>query len=356
MLVFLNDRVNNYSHNQNFTMSTALTETRPAKSSEDSNIAINEADARTFHNTDAAYVLPNDNIEHQRLELQSRLLYRLMGSKVFHSPLDRSEIHKTLDIGCGTGAVTHEMASMFPDAQVLGADLSPVPGVRQKLPNISYVQGNIMELEDALFERNSFDLIFSRLLVLGMPNWKAYVERCVALAKPGGWVEMHDLSTKIQHILPHISSFEHFRPHSITINEIANSSHPTDSYYSPSAFIWDSILNKLLALKDVDSYCGSNIGSLFTDAGLTDIHIKRYMFPFGTWDELTGEERGTADYMGTSWKEVLPVLFKKAGENAGPEYAEDVVKAIRDVKKFYESYEGGRNFLWMYVVCGRKPE
>jgi 2-polyprenyl-3-methyl-5-hydroxy-6-metoxy-1,4-benzoquinol methylase len=212
MLVFLNDRVNNFSQNQNFTMSTALTETRPAKSSEDSNIAINEADARTFHNTDAAYVLPNEyvqlvsylgfehnhtlvsrtdsvnrtsNIEHQRLELQSRLLYRLMGNKVFHSPLDRSEIHKTLDIGCGTGAVTHEMASMFPDAQVLGADLSPVPGIRQKLPNISYVQGNIMELEDVRFERNSFDLIFSRLLVLGMPNWKAYVERCVALAKPG---------------------------------------------------------------------------------------------------------------------------------------------------------------------------
>src|SRR5690349_18112246 len=119
---------------------------------------------------------------------------------------------------------------------------------------------------------------------------------------------MHDLSTEIQHILPHISSLEHFRPHSITINEIANSSHPTDSYYSPSTFIWDSILNKLLALKDVDSYCGSNIGSLFTDAGLTDINIKRYMFPFGTWDELTGEERETADYLGTSWKEVLPVL------------------------------------------------
>ena len=125
------------------------------------------------------------NIEHQRLEQQNILLYRLMGNKVFHSPLDRSRIHKMLDIGCGTGAVTHEMASMFPDAQVIGADLSPVPEVRQKLSNISYVQGNIMELEDARFERNSFDLVFSRLLVLGMPNWKAYVERCVALAKPG---------------------------------------------------------------------------------------------------------------------------------------------------------------------------
>jgi 2-polyprenyl-3-methyl-5-hydroxy-6-metoxy-1,4-benzoquinol methylase len=193
-------------------MSTVLSATQTAPKSNEDSIPTNKAGERTFHNTDAAYVLPNEyvrlviclefenkhiyvrrvnsvnrtsNIEHQRLELQSRLLYRLMGNKVFHSPLDRSKIHKALDIGCGTGAVAHEMASMFPDAQVFGADLSPVPEVRQKLPNISYVQGNIMELEDARFKPNSFDLIFSRLLVLGMPNWKAYVERCVALAKPG---------------------------------------------------------------------------------------------------------------------------------------------------------------------------
>ena len=95
---------------------------------------------------------------------------------------------------------------------------------------------------------------------------------------------------------------------------------------------------------------------MFADAGLTDIRIKRYMFPFGRWDELTSEERGMADYMGTAWKEVLPVLLKKAGDSAGPEYAEDAEKGIRDVKKYYETYEGGRNFMWMYVVCGRKPE
>ena len=167
---------------------------------------------------------------------------------------------------------------------------------------------------------------------------------------------MHDFSLDIHHLSAHISSLEHFRPQSITINEIANSSHPTDSYYSRSPFIWDSILDRLLARKDVDIYCGSKIGSLFANAGLTDIHIKRYMFPFGRWDELTSEERETADFLETSWKAVLPVVIRKSGENAGPEYAKDAEKAIQDMKKFYEGYEGGRNFLWLYVVCGRKPE
>jgi trans-aconitate methyltransferase len=108
-----------------------------------------------------------------------------MGNRVFHAPLNKDNIRKTLDVGCGTGAVTHEMGSTFPSAQVFGADLSPVPQVRQKLPNIQYVQGNIMDIDDARFEKNSFDLVFSRLLVLGMSNWRAYIERCVSLTKPG---------------------------------------------------------------------------------------------------------------------------------------------------------------------------
>lgn len=108
-----------------------------------------------------------------------------MDNKVFHAPLNKDTIYKTLDIGCGTGAVTHEMGSTFPDAQVFGADLSPVTQVRQKLPNIQYVQDNIMDIDDARFEKSSFDLVFSRLLVLGMSYWRAYIERCVSLTKPG---------------------------------------------------------------------------------------------------------------------------------------------------------------------------
>ncbi len=77
--------------------------------------------------------------EHQRLEHQHNLFIRLTGNKLFHAPLHNPTVHKTLDIGCGTGAVTHEMGSLFPHARVYGVDLSPVPQVWEKLPNISYV-------------------------------------------------------------------------------------------------------------------------------------------------------------------------------------------------------------------------
>jgi 2-polyprenyl-3-methyl-5-hydroxy-6-metoxy-1,4-benzoquinol methylase len=148
-----------------------------------------KVDQRTYHNTDSAYSLPNDNDEHRRLEVQAERLRELMNNKVIHAPLDVSSARKMMDIGCGTGIMTHEMATAFPHAQVYGLDLSPVPNVREKLPNIEYVQGNVMELSDSKtrdprFENGSFDFIFSRLLIAGMTDWKGYVERCVTLTRP----------------------------------------------------------------------------------------------------------------------------------------------------------------------------
>ncbi|KAH3919957.1 hypothetical protein HBI56_033120 [Parastagonospora nodorum] len=145
---------------------------------------------RSYHNTKSAYILPNDKPEHDRLEAQSKCIFELMGKRIIHAPLSATNVHKALDIGCGTGIVTHEIASQFPDAQVYGLDLSPVPNIREKLPNIEYVQGNIIDIAtphepDARFKHNSFDYIFSRFLVVGMTDWEGYIARCVALAKPG---------------------------------------------------------------------------------------------------------------------------------------------------------------------------
>jgi ubiquinone/menaquinone biosynthesis C-methylase UbiE len=125
--------------------------------------------------------------EHDRLETQADQLAKLMNNQIIHAPLAAPSIHKVLDMGCGTGIVTHTIASKFPNAQVYGLDLSPVPNIRAKLPNIGYIQGDFNKLanSDARFALESFDYIFSRLLIGGMTDWKGYVERCVALTKPG---------------------------------------------------------------------------------------------------------------------------------------------------------------------------
>jgi trans-aconitate methyltransferase len=113
-----------------------------------------------------------------------------MNNQLIHAPLVSSGVHKALDIGCGTGTMTHEIASEFPNAEVYGLDLSPVPNIREKLPNIEYIQANFndvtsSEQPDDRFKKESFDYIFSRLLVLGMADWQGYIDRCTALIKPG---------------------------------------------------------------------------------------------------------------------------------------------------------------------------
>jgi hypothetical protein len=167
---------------------------------------------------------------------------------------------------------------------------------------------------------------------------------------------MHDFSNAIHHVPAHISSLEHLRPHSISISEVATASHATDVFQHPSPWLWETTFGKLLALKGVDLYCGSKIASLFVEAGLIDTRIKRYMVPYSRWEDLTEAERAFADYLETFARDVIPVAIRKAGENAGLEYAQEVEVAIRDVRRYHEAFEGGRNFLWMYVVSARKPE
>ena len=139
-------------------------------------------------------------------------------------------------MGCGTGIVTDLLAKTFPSASVFGLDLSPVPKDLHNHPrNVKFVQGNILDgletlvrltgeinddavnatdrsgetddsptngghLSSTSIRRNSgkglvnaqFDLIFSRLLVLGMSSWPSYLATASDALLPGGYLELHE--------------------------------------------------------------------------------------------------------------------------------------------------------------------
>lgn len=137
------------------------------------------------------YILPSDTEEVSRLDFQHYMLrYALKGN--FAAPLQ--EPHAILDVACGTGRWAIEMAALFPQANVVGLDITPPPtetsqtGARPE--NFSFIQANMME--SLPFADNSFDFVHQRLVIVALPTnrWVSQVRELLRVTRPGGWVEL----------------------------------------------------------------------------------------------------------------------------------------------------------------------
>jgi ubiquinone/menaquinone biosynthesis C-methylase UbiE len=129
----------------------------------------------------------------------------MMNDKALHAPIDPKTATQVLDIGCGTGIVTHLMSSAFPKASCIGLDLSATPQLRPRPANLRFFQGNICTQRPTQWSADDggsplphdetlFDYVFIRLLILGKSDWPAFIRKEFRLLKPGGWAEVHDLA------------------------------------------------------------------------------------------------------------------------------------------------------------------
>lgn len=152
------------------------------------------------HVAGVPYTLPKDDQEVNRLDFQHFLLrYALRGNYV--APVDRPL--SILDVGTGTGRWAVEMATLFPDADVIGLDVVPPPADETSLgglrpPNYTFVTGNV--LEGLPFADASFGLVHQRLLVGAVPaeRWPGVVQELVRVTQPGGWVELVEANIKVE--------------------------------------------------------------------------------------------------------------------------------------------------------------
>lgn len=115
---------------------------------------------------------------------------------------------RCLDIGCGSGALTLEVAKSHPDTVIIGTDPwdpKVTPGVDQKLcqanakaegaKHVVFMYGIAQKVE---FPDNTFDAVISNYVyhhVRGMDRVDAILEALRTL-KPGGIFVIHDLMTK----------------------------------------------------------------------------------------------------------------------------------------------------------------
>ncbi len=146
---------------------------------------------------DAPYMLPTDFSEVNRLDFQHFMLrFALRGNYI--APLQNPLA--ILDVGCGTGRWALEMAERWPEANVVGVDLTPPQVDAQsrightqpdrRPENYTFVIGNV--LQGLPFADNTFDFVHQRLLYAAIPRpqWPEVIAELYRVAKPGGWVEL----------------------------------------------------------------------------------------------------------------------------------------------------------------------
>ncbi|KAL2856020.1 hypothetical protein BJY01DRAFT_231437 [Aspergillus pseudoustus] len=150
---------------------------------------------RTYHKYhEGSYVYPNDEREMDRLDMQHHMCKLLTGGRLFLSPLRNPG--NIVDIGTGSGIWPIELASIFPQAQITGTDLSPCQP--DEVPeNVHFIVDDCTE-EDWLWSRNSLDYIHSGHMSGALPSYKDLLRKMFDHLKPGGWAECQEFDTMVK--------------------------------------------------------------------------------------------------------------------------------------------------------------
>ncbi|WYZ41267.1 hypothetical protein EsH8_V_000162 [Colletotrichum jinshuiense] len=143
---------------------------------------------RTYHRlSDGAYVLPNDELEQERLDIVNHLWMLTLDGKFCLCPKNEGA-KRVLDVGTGTGIWAMDYADEHPSAEVIGVDLSPIQP--------SYVPANcVFEVDDLEKEwtwTTPFDFVFARNLMGSFSDWEGFIKQAYDNLEPGGYLELQD--------------------------------------------------------------------------------------------------------------------------------------------------------------------
>ncbi|OLN81322.1 Phosphoethanolamine N-methyltransferase 1-like protein 1 [Colletotrichum chlorophyti] len=148
---------------------------------------------RRYHKfKEGRYLLPNDNAEQEREDMKHALVVYVSEGSLHSAPIN--EPQKVLDVGTGTGIWPVDMGDEYPEAEIIGIDLSPIqPGFVP--PNVHFI------VDDAeaewLYPDNSFDYIHLRHMAAFIKDWPKLLAQAYRVLKPGGWVELQEMRWKI---------------------------------------------------------------------------------------------------------------------------------------------------------------
>ncbi|KAE9370618.1 S-adenosyl-L-methionine-dependent methyltransferase, partial [Stipitochalara longipes BDJ] len=283
-----------------------------------------EENGRKYHRYKAGtYMLPNDESEQDRLDLQHHLFLLGLHGRLYLAPIEDGPLHNVLDVATGTGIWATDFASTFPAAHVRGTDLSLIQPPHG-LPNCRF---EIADAEDEWSFSNPFDYIHGRALMTCFKDHVPVFKSAFDALRPGGYFEMQDAAIPFRSI---------------------------DGSMKGTAFErWLGLVKEGTHALGRDFGKVPNYKSYFEAVGFVDIVEKQFAWPIGSWakdprmkmlgawvqeDVLTGLHGWSA-----------AVLTRGLGMSS-----QEVETLLTEVKSDINS-NWLHTYIPIFIVYGRKP-
>lgn len=167
-------------------------------------------------------------------------------------------MQNVLDVGTGTGIWAIDFANAYPNARVIGTDLSPIQPSWVP-PNLSFMVDDAEALQDWEFTQQ-FDYIHSRLVILSMRDWPRYLKRCYDNLKPGGWIELQE----VQFPFEYDDDFP-----------------PNDS----PLLKWSGYVKEATSRVGVDTQAATKFLDMLQNEGFININKEEIRWPIGSWSK-----------------------------------------------------------------------
>ncbi|KAI5801256.1 S-adenosyl-L-methionine-dependent methyltransferase [Geopyxis carbonaria] len=285
---------------------------------------------RRYHAySEGQYWGPNDDQQNNQLEIFHQVFTLVLGG-LFQAPIQNPQ--NVLDLGTGTGIWAIEMADLFPNAEVLGNDLSPVQP--------TWIPANCtFEVDDFtkpwLHKPQTFDFIHARSLHGCCSSWSSLVSEVYKTLIPGGWFE-------------NVETTVNFYNDSLPGGDL-----PTDS-----------ALNRWCTLtRQAGERCGRPFDSVLSmskvlkDHGFTNVNETVYKVPVGPWPKekrlKTIGKYNLVNILEASEGFCLALFTRHLGWTAA-KARELIAEVMEELRMLRDSRQ--ELYIKMHVVYGQRPE
>ncbi|RMJ25149.1 TAM domain methyltransferase [Aspergillus sp. HF37] len=124
--------------------------------------------------------------------MQHHIFKMINDGRLLLSPIRNPK--RILDIGTGSGIWPMELAPDFPDAEIIGTDLSPVQPT--EVPeNVHFLIDDAAE-DEWLWGYDHFDIIHAANMTGSLPSFKDLLRKALNHLKPGGYMECQEVDPK----------------------------------------------------------------------------------------------------------------------------------------------------------------